>query len=283
MDISYQDLDSSRDSIFSPLQLNRVPSIPTGSHPQDSTLPGSQSEESTLSPLTISAQDIQSCSLDITELGNAKLVSNSQSSPLNASTREPMSHGCSAANVSPSLSSSLVRARNAKENMHTPSETVNSSVVRVRVSAKKLREIQSPYTSFTSNSTVDDRDSVSGEQVALDSSQTSHPPDSKQPSSNNPPLCLTSTTDHSRSNPLKPSVAGIPSNRERASALKGTESDLHERNVVASTPKPLSSLHGRSASSEGMHGGVGELVRLVLQRGNMHMLYMGMYGGGVNN
>lgn len=145
MDISEQSRSSS--AIFSPL-------------PSDVQVL-SQNIDSTLSPLTISAHDIEGGSMDFTELANPDSNLSLNPTPLNlhVSNGTDALSGVSEMTMNSGLKldseADVVMFRN-KENFFTPPKSTSSpsAPIRVHVSAKKLREIQSPYDSFASNSSL---------------------------------------------------------------------------------------------------------------------------------
>ena len=114
--------DDSSSLLFSPLPSHQ-------STPAQSSTP---SQTHTPTPLTISAHTIEGDSKDFTEYANLDITPTPLTKP------------------HPQLTSTHANLSLNKENVLTT--PTSSAPVRVRVSAKKLREIQSPYNSSSSSS-----------------------------------------------------------------------------------------------------------------------------------
>ena len=131
--------DSSSSLLFSPLPSHQ-------STPAQNSTP---SQTHTPTPLTISAHTIEGDSKDFTEYANLDITPTPLTKP------------------HPQHTSTHTNSSLNKENMLTT--PISSAPIRVRVSAKKLREIQSPYNSSSSSS-------LGRGSPLLDSFKMDHPP-----------------------------------------------------------------------------------------------------------
>ena len=163
MEFSPPEASSFSHSIFSPLTPKQATNLPIPQYHSTAETQFKSAEfsevggphsagasPSTLSPLTISARDIDGGSADFTEFCAGSL-SFSDGDDLHATPRNTSEKPCYAG--IPSISRSL--GQDSVNFFSLPNGTSSPSVpVRVRVSANKLREIHSPHSSVASTSAV---------------------------------------------------------------------------------------------------------------------------------
>lgn len=156
MDFGPPEASSSSHSIFSPLTPKQATNLPLVDFPAATNTQSKSAEcsgrggqysrdgsGSTLSPLTISARDFEGGSVDFTEYCAGSL-----------SFSDGNIHHAAPQNVSEKLHYTETRSTSLGQDILTPPKGTSSPSVpvRVRVSASKLREIQSPHSSVSSRS-----------------------------------------------------------------------------------------------------------------------------------
>lgn len=169
MDFGPPEASSSSHSIFSPLPPKQATNLPLPDYPAATKTQLKSAEcsggggrysgdgsPSTLSPLTISARDIEGGSADFTEFCAGSL-SFSDGDDLHAAPRNASEKLHYAEMPFTSVGQDRVNFLTPPKGTSSPSVPV-----RVRVSASKLREIQSPHSSVSSRSAMLSDDSSCG-------------------------------------------------------------------------------------------------------------------------